>query len=194
MHDNQTVTTLTKQKHTILPKTLKVQLITADNKALKLDNVLCHLNIYSDNGNYYTYSFIPTNSNGCVVLTREQIVNNTELKHFYNDTLLLDNNPVKFEFLVLDKTFISDFINSTKMYLTIDQDATLQELRSRGLAEEQIKKAAPYIEQKREEDRLFNEFLQKNKNQSLDYSSEKSKIVDHWVEEMDYSYELKMQQ
>ena len=194
MHDNQTVTTLTTQKHPILPKTLKVQLITADNKVLKVDNVLCHLNIYSDKGSYYTYSFIPTNSNGSVVLTKEQIINNTELKHFYNDTLPLDNNPVKFEFLVLDKTFISQFINSMQTYLSIGQEDALQELRSRGLTEEQIKKAGPLITQKRNEDSLFNEFLQKNNNQSLDYSSEKTKILDHWTEERDYSYELKMQQ
>ena len=172
---------------------MTVQLKTADKKDIQLDNVLCHLNIYSADNSYYTYSFIPTAPNGKVFLTRDQILANTEIKHFYDDSFPLDISPVKFEFMVLDKDFISTFITSVDSYLSIDLDSALNELRNRGLTSLQIEKATPTIIQKKEEDQALNSFLKKNKNQTLDYSEDKSKITDHWTEEKEYVYDLILQ-
>jgi len=184
---------MTTGKHIILPNSLTVRLKTADKKYIRLDNILCHLNIYSDNGSYYTFSFIPTDSDGTVFLTRDQILANTELKHFYNDSLPLDKSPVKFEFMVLDKNFLSSFINSVDSYLSIDLSSALNELRTHGLTEIQIEKATPTIIQKKEEDLVLNLFLKKSSNQNLVYSQDKSKIIDHWAEEKDYVYDLILQ-
>ncbi|MGZ3908020.1 MAG: hypothetical protein ACXVPN_03900 [Bacteroidia bacterium] len=172
---------------------MTVRLKTADKKDVRLDNVLCHLNIYSDNDSYYTFSFIPTDSNGTVFLTRNQILANTELKHFYNDSFPLDKSPIKFEFMVLDKDFISSFIKSVDTYLSVDLDSALNELRTRGLTDVQIEKATPAIVQKKEEDLALNSFLKKNNNQTLTYSQDKSKISDRWTEEKDYVYDLILQ-
>ena len=172
---------------------MTVRLKTVDKKDIQLDNVLCHLNIYSDDNSYYTFSFIPTNSNGTVFLTRDQILANTELKHFYNDSFPLDKSPVKFDFMVLDKEFISTFITSVDSYLSIDLDTALNELRTRGLTDIQIEKATPTIIQKKEEDLALSSFLKKNNNQTLTYSQDKSKISDRWTEEKDYAYDLVLQ-
>ena len=184
---------MTTSRHIILPKSLTVRLKTADKKSIRLDNVFCHLNIYSGDNSYYTFSFIPTDSDGKVFLTRDQILANTELKHFYNDSFPLDKSPVKFEFMVLDKNFISSFIKSVDSYLSVDLDSALNELRARGLTELQIDKATATIIRKKEEDRALNSLLKKNKNQSLDYSDDKSKITDHWTEEKEYVYDLILQ-
>jgi hypothetical protein len=128
-----------------------------------------------------------------VFLTRDQILANTELKHFYNDSFPLDKSPVKFDFMVLDKEFISTFITSVDSYLSIDLDTALNELRTRGLTDIQIEKATPTIIQKKEEDLALSSFLKKNNNQTLTYSQDKSKISDRWTEEKDYAYDLVLQ-
>lgn len=183
----------TAAKHIILPNSLTVQLKTADSNDIAIDNILCHLNIYSDNGSYYTYSFIPTDSNGTISLTREQIITNTQLRHFYNDSLPLDLTPVKFEFMILDRNFLSSIIESIDSYLSTGLSFAQNELRERGLTEKQIAEYTPMIIQKNEQDKALNSFLKQNRNHTFDYSQDKSKITDLWTEERDYYYDLAMQ-
>jgi SOS response regulatory protein OraA/RecX len=95
--------------------------------------------------------------------------------------------------MVLDKDFISTFITSVDSYLSIDLDSALNELRTRGLTDVQIEKTTPTIIQKKEEDQALNSLLKKNKNQTLDYSEDKSKITDYWTEEKEYVYDLILQ-
>jgi protein tyrosine phosphatase len=182
---------LQNKKHPILPNKITIQLKDKDGGNLKMENVLCHLNIYIDSLSYYTYSFIPTNSNGIVNLTKEQMIQNTELKHYFDERIPLDKTPVKFDFMVMDSNMLNGIISSMENYLTVDLESIKADLRSRGLTDAQISLQIPAIAEKMKSDKRLSEFLKKNKNAELDYSNGEKKITDFWNSESDYKYELK---
>ncbi len=153
---------LNHKKHIILPNNLKIQLKSKDGKNIEKENILCHLNIYIDSTSYYTYSFIPTNSKGIVNLTKEEIVQNTELKHYYDESLPLDFRPVKFDFFVMDKAMIDNLISTMKNYLDQDIESIKYNLKNNGFTEEQIRKQVVLIEEKLELDKKLYELLKKN--------------------------------
>ncbi len=181
---------LNHKKHIILPNNLKIQLKNKDGKNIEQENILCHLNIYIDSTSYYTYSFIPTNSNGIVNLTKEQIVQNTELKHYYDESLPLDFRPVKFDFFVMDKAMIDNLIFTMKNYLDQDIESIKYNLKNNGFTEEQIQKQVVLIEEKLELDKKLYELLKKNNNKELDYSQGEIKLTSFWKEKSNYQYNL----
>lgn len=182
---------LQNKKHPILPNKFSVQLKDENGEHIKIENVLCHLNIYMDSLSYYTYSFIPTDSNGTVNLTKEQIIQNTELKHYYDESLPLNNTPVKFDFFVMDNNMLNGIISSMENYVNIDIESIKADLKSRGLTDSQIAIQIPMIEEKMKADQQLFEFLKKNKNAELNHSNGVKKITGFWNSESDYEYELK---
>ena len=182
---------LQNKKHPILPNKISIQLKDKDGDNLKMENVLCHLNIYIDSLSYYTYSFIPTNSNGIVNLTKEEMIQNTELKHYFDERIPMDKTPVKFDFMVMDNNLLNGIISSMENYLNIDIESIKTDLKSRGLTDVQIALQIPAIEEKMKSDKQLSEFLKKNKNAELNYSNGEKKITDFWNSESDYNYELK---
>ncbi|MFT5890146.1 MAG: hypothetical protein ACI9Y7_000235 [Dokdonia sp.] len=182
---------LQKKKHPILPNKMSVQLKDKNGENLKKGKVLCHLNIYIDSLSYYTYSFIPTNSDGIVNLTKEQMIQNTELKYDFDERLPVDKTPVKFDFYVMDNNMICSIISSMENYLSVDIESIKSDLKNRGLTGTQIALQIPVIEEKMKSDKELYEFLKKNKNTELDYSNGEMKITDYWNSESDYNYELK---
>ncbi len=182
---------LQNKKHPILPNKISIQLKDENGDNLKMENVLCHLNIYIDSLSYYTYSFIPTNSNGIVNLTKEQMIQNTELKHYFDERIPLDKTPVKFDFMVMDNNLLNGIISSMENYVNIDIESIKSDLKSRGLTDAQIALQIPAIEEKMKSDKQLSEFLKKNKNAELNYSNGEKKITDFWNSESDYKYELK---
>ncbi len=182
---------LQNKKHPILPNKISIQLKDENGDNLKMENVLCHLNIYIDSLSYYTYSFIPTNSNGIVNLTKEQMIQNTELKHYFDERIPLDKTPVKFDFMVMDNNMLNGIISSMENYVNIDIKSIKSDLKSKGLTDVQIAVQIPVIEGKLKSDKQLSEFLKKNKNAELDYSNGEKKITDFWNSESDYKYELK---
>lgn len=182
---------LQNKKHPILPNKFSVQLKDKNGENLKIENVLCHLNIYIDSLSYYTYSFIPTDSNGIVELTKEQMIQNTELKHYYDKTIPLDKTPVKFDFMVMDTNLLNGIISSMENYLTVDLESVKSDLKQRGLTDSQIAQQIPAIKEKMESDKKLLEVLKTNRNAKLDYSNGQKKLTDFWNSESDYNYELK---
>lgn len=180
------------KKHTIIPNSIRIQLKDLNNKNLEIENVLCHLNIYIDSSSYYTFSFIPTNSIGKVILTKDEIIKNTGLQHCYDDKLVLDNSPVKFEFFIFDKELLNNFISSLRGYLNIKLESIKEDLRRRGFNESQIKNEIPKAIKVQKEDKILYDFLVQNKNAVLDYTEENTKIVGIWNDEKDYDYEIKI--
>ncbi|WP_299107651.1 hypothetical protein [uncultured Tenacibaculum sp.] len=179
------------KKHPILPNKISVQLLNNNGEKLKLENVLCHLNIYIDSLSYYTYSFIPTDSNGIVNLTKEQLIQNTELKHYYDKTIPLDQSPVKFDFMIMDTNLINGMITGMKNYLSVDIESIKLGLKQRGLNDSQIALQITTIKEKIESDKKLLEILEHNQNAKLDYSNGPKKITDFWNSESEYFYELK---
>ncbi len=178
-------------KHPILPNKISIQLKDENGNNIKLENVLCHLNIYIDSLSYYTYSFIPTDSNGTVNLTKEQIIQNTGLKHYFDVKIPLDSTPVKFDFFVMDNNMLNGIISSMENYINIDILSIKADLKNRGLTDTQIALQIPMIEKKMKSDQELSKFLKKNKNSELNYSNGEKKITDFWNSESDYEYELK---
>ncbi|WP_408031240.1 hypothetical protein [Tenacibaculum xiamenense] len=180
------------KKHPILPNNFSVQLINSKGDKLKIANVLCHLNIYINSSSYYTYSFIPTNSNGKVNLTKEQIIQNTELKHYYDKTISIERTPVKFDFMIMDSNLINGMIASINNYLSIDIESIKLDLKQRGLTESQISLQISTIEEKFNSDRKLLETLENNQNSKIDNSNGMKKITEFWNSESDYNYEIKL--
>ena len=182
---------LQNKKHPILPNKISVQLKDENGENVKLENVLCHLNIYIDSLSYYTYSFIPTDSNGTVNLTKKQMIENTELKHYYDKKMPLDKTPVKFDFFVMDANMLNGIILGIKNYVNIDIESIKADLKRRGLTDSQIALQISIIEEKMKSDKQLFEFLNKNKNSELNYSNGEKKITDFWNDESETEYELK---
>ncbi len=180
------------KKHPILPNNISVQLIDNKGDKIKTANILCHLNIYINSSSYYTYSFIPTNSDGKVNLTKEQIIQNTELKHYYDKTIPLERIPIKFDFIIMDTNLINGMIASMNNYLSVDIESIKLDLKQRGLTESQISLQISTIEEKFKTDKKLLEILENNQNSKTDNSNRMKKITDFWDSESDYNYEIKL--
>lgn len=176
--------------HPFLPKTFTVQLIDTNGDPIKTENILLHLNIYIDSGYYYTYNFIPTDSNGKVTLTKQQIIQNTELKHDYDERIPLDTTPVPFDFMVMDSNLLEGLISSMKAYLTIDLDSIKSDLKNRGFTEAQIAAQIPMIEQKMKSDRALYELLKKHQNPAFNSVEDQPKMKGSWTTEGAVSYDV----
>lgn len=162
----------------------------SNNENLEIENVLCHLNIYSNPTSYYTYTFIPTNAFGKVILTKDDILANTELKHCFDDKLGLDKTEVKFEFFILGKEFLNLIIKDMENYLKIKPEEIKEDLRRRGFGEQQIENEIPRALKMQSEDKILYDFLLTNRNVELDYDQENSKITGYWDAIKDFEYEI----
>jgi len=127
-----------------------------------------------------------------VILTREDILNNTELKHYYDENLVIDKSPVKFEFFIIGKETLKHLISSFRGYLNVKPESIKADLKRRGFNESQIEQGILKAVRKQKEDEGLYENLIQNKNADLDYSEENSKIVGYWNEGKDYEYEIKI--
>ena len=184
---------MTKKKiNIIIPNSLKFQLKDLNDLDFVFNNVLCQLNIYQNTKSYYSYSYIPTNSNGEIVLTKDDIIQNTELKYHFDEGLTLDESPVRFEFFVIDHGIISFLISNMKKNLNVKPDSVKSELMKRGLNNEQVMTELSKITSKHKSDKIFLEFVAQNKNIELELTEEVFKIAGHWESQTDYEYQIKM--
>ena len=176
------------KKHTILPKSLKLQLVEKDGTPIEIENILCHLNIYTSSSSCYTYSFIPTNASGAIFLKKEELIASTGLKHWFDNTLILDKAPVKFDLFLIEQEILDYFLSGVKNYLEVKPDAIETDLKKIGFNKSQIEKELPRAIKKQKEDREFFQFVRNNRNSELIYTKVNSKITGFWDEEKDYEY------
>jgi len=176
--------------HLILPNTFTIQLKDKNGDPVKIENVLCHLNIYSDELSYHTYSLIPTNSEGIVKLSRQQIINNTELKHTYDESIPLDKTPVKFDFFVIKSEVIDIITSSMKKYLSLDIESIKVDMKNQGFSDTQITAQLQIIEEKMKSDKKLYALLKKQRNSDFNYSKREPKITDYWTSETDVAYDI----
>ena len=167
-----------------------VQLKGLNNQDVSVDSVLCHLMIYSNYPHsYYNYSFIPTDFAGRVCLTKEDIIQNTELKNCYCPRTELDMTAVKFEFRIIHQSLIDYALSGLEPYVNKGLGTIEDELCERGFNESDIDRQSPIIIKKQQEDRGLYELLVKSRNKELVYS-DTSKVVGSWHAEKDYAYTL----
>lgn len=167
---------MSQKRHFSLPETLTIQLQKPDGSNLNLENILCHLNIQVLSPGYYTYSFIPTDSSGKIILKKEQLIQQTQIKHDYDPTLPLDESIVKFDFFLMDKQMLSLLINQIERYLSVGKESIVNELKKRGFDDDSIQIHLQSIELKRKEDTNLLLLLKSNNNQLLHFSGDKSRV------------------
>lgn len=179
-----------RKKHIILPNSITIQLKDLNGNNIEIENILFHLNIFSESGGYYTFSFIPTNTKGNLTLTKKQIIANTELKHHYDSSLILQKRPVKFEIFIMESKFLFNLIKGIGNYLATPIESTKKFLQGKGFSVAQINNEIPKVSKKMEEDRILYEFLKLNNNDKLKSPSDKYKITGFWEFEGDFKYEI----
>lgn len=180
---------LQKKRHTILPNSVTVQLIDKNGLSIKKENILCHLKVFIDDLSYHNYSFIPTDSEGSIYLCKADIIENTELKNYYDGNLPLESTPIKFEFSIVEMSVLNHIISVMENYLAYDEKKYRQDLINRGFNELQVESEIPKILTKMNKDQLLLSHLKSNNNHTLNYSQESS-ISGIWTKESDFKYQL----
>lgn len=176
----------------LIPKSVTFQILDENSKHLMMKNILCHLNIFIGKNSYHSYSFIPTNINGQISLTKEEIINYTELK---GQNISIKNTKIestKFEFYIIDHEIINITFNALNKYLNLSEENILSELRKIFNNEITISTELEKFKLKQIEDQKLFRVLEKSRNSRLLFSSNKSKISGEWKQEIDYTYELKL--
>lgn len=174
-----------------LPQTLTIQLKAATND-IKLDNIFCVYWISIGADDCFSQHFIPSDSDGKIVLTKKEILRNTTLDQYYDENSPYDNYPIRFDFEVQSANRISVEIKGIERdlsgfaYEDIDKLASLDRAQDPEFLK-QIKQDIDIRVQK-DKDRLPT--LKQNRNQSLNIKEKQYHLADFWNEERDYYYEL----
>ena len=174
----------------IIPERLTVQLVDINGLPIRKANILCHLNIYSGQEGYFTYSFIPTNLDGTIHLTRKEIIENTELNHILGKHVTFDENPIKYELFVLAKSTLNFLLNNMKHYLNTSIESIKEDLKKRGLKEQQIAIEIPKIILKIEEDKILYDLLINSSNHEIEFTEKHSKLTGLWTSTSNYQAHL----
>ena len=173
-----------------IPKRIKVQIKDSNSVNIEMSNILCDLKIYINEANWYNYSCIPTNSNGQIILTKEEIIHNTGLKNVRTELKHENPTSVKFELCIIDNKLLDIMISSLQTYLEKGPKELKRELRMKGLIESRIEVEITKVLRKQNIDRTFYSGLIKNQNANLMYSMNLSKIKGIWHGLSSYEYEL----
>jgi len=168
-----------------LPEEITIQVKTSDQSNLELDFVLCSIYItIVDHEDCYEYHFIPTDSNGQIKLTKDDIIYNTELQFYYDNKLPLDDSTVKFDIMITPKEFIRYFNHSA-----YKNDKTLESIKKNNKSDWHIVRWTFFMEM-----HDFNcKIIEKNKNLRLSYNSDESIISGNWTDSETCKYDLIMQ-
>jgi len=183
---------MTESNKIILPKSFEVQLLDEHSNELKSKNILCQLNIFKNDNSYYTYSFIPTNNSGKIILTRKNLIFNTELKHEINQPKSNKSEPTKFEFFVIGNELITRMTKSIKSFIGRTENEIKEELNGLFSNQDQINKEVQKVKLIQSKDEKLYNLLKSNTNKGLIYSAEHSKIQSEWEKAIDYKYKLKL--
>ncbi len=119
-----------------------------------LENVLLGLKIFTSDGSYHNYSPFKSDMAGHVVLTKQDIIANTELKWEKN---FQSKIPTRFELYVWRGEESIDLIKTTRELLERYEDEKLleEDLKRRGIAGENMKHALLAISKQALEDKKF---------------------------------------
>jgi hypothetical protein len=169
----------------IIPETITIKLVNRIGEPQQIANVFMGLKIYISENSYHTFSIMATDSNGEIQLSKDEIIENTEI----NESIL-SGNPTSFEFyiwerdtLLLVKSRIENLLKMCK-----DEDSVMNELKSIGIADSNISTELEKIRLKELEDRNLFEQLSKSANHNLVLFD--SKISGTWETGAGQEYEL----
>ena len=171
----------------ILPSKIDIQIIDAKGKPNLLANVLFGLKIFTSKNSYHNYSVFKSNAVGHITLNKQDIIDNTELKWKKN---ILSATPTKFELYVWEGKQTDDLINVTKDLVEFynNTDLIIQDLKRRGITDENIPHALEVTNTQAIEDKIFYEYIKEAVNNSVKMDTEKAKGI--WTDSFQKSYQF----
>jgi hypothetical protein len=173
-----------------LPSKIDIQIIDTKGRPNLLENVLFGLKIFISEDSWHNYSVFKSNSAGHITLTKQDIIDNTELKW---ETNILSTNPTKFELYVWEGQHTDDIIKMTKRLLQLynDKDFIQQDLKQHEIADSKIPHALEVTNSKAIEDKAFYQYIKDAVNSSVKVDT--NKIEGVWSDDLQKSYEFIIQ-
>lgn len=174
-----------------LPSKIDIQIIDTTGRPNLLENVLFGLKVFISENCWYNYSVFKSNDAGHIILTKQDIIDNTELKW---ETNILSMAPTKFELYVWEGKHTNDMIKMTKHLLEHynDPDFVIQDLKQHGFTDNNIPHALEMTNNKAIVDKKFYEYIKDAVNNSVKVDTEKVEGV--WTDSFQKSYQFIIQQ
>jgi hypothetical protein len=171
----------------VLPDKIEIRIVDRSGQSNPLPNIILGLKVFKNNNAWYNYSVFKTDSDGHIILTRQQIIDNTELKH---DRYIESGTPTRFEIYVWDGLMTVGLINTTKRLLDLYNDESFirTDLSRHGVAEENIPAAVEATQKKGREDLALFEQIKDAINANVQIYTEK--IQDVWLDVSPKQYEF----
>ena len=173
-----------------LPSKIDIQIIDSTGRPNLLENVLFGLKVFISDNSWHNYSVFKSNAAGHITLTKQDIIDNTELKR---ETNILSIAPTKFELYVWEGQHTDDMIKITKHLLELynDKDFIEQDLKRHGITDEKTPHALMVTNNKAIEDNFFYEYIKDAVNNSVKVDTEKIEGV--WTDSFQKSYQFIIQ-
>ena len=174
----------------MLPEKIEIQLIDKCGSFFPLEHILFGLRIFNEDGSYHNYSNFKTDENGKVVLTRQQIIDNTELK--WENAQVDSLQKTKFEIYIWNGKEISQLVarveNLLKAYNS--EEKILEDLRLRGVTEQIAETAMVNIRRQSNADRQYYEFIQPTLNNEI--VAKENSIIGYWSDNLPKQYQFEV--
>ena len=171
----------------ILPSKIEIQITNAAGKPNPLGNVLFGLKIFTSDGSYHNYSPFKSDMAGHIVLTKQDIIANTELKWEKN---LQSKIPTRFELYVWQGEEAIDLIETTRELIERYEDEKFieEDLKRRGIVGESMKHALSVIKHAAGDSKEFYLSIKDAINHLFKVHPEKIKGI--WLDNSPKSYKF----
>lgn len=149
-----------------LPTKIDIQITDSTGRPNPLENVLFGLKVFIDEDSWHNYSIFKSNADGHITLTKQDIIDNTELKW---ETNISPTSPTKFELYVWEGQQTEDLVKSTQRLLELynDKDFLRQDLKRHGFTDENMNDALASINNKAPEDAALYQYIKDAINNSI---------------------------
>lgn len=174
----------------MLPSEIGIQVVDAAGGVNLLGNILFGLKIVTSEGSWHNYSFFKSDAAGRIILTKQNIIDNTGLKW---ETDIQAVAPTGFELYVWEGKNVADIIEATRRLLEIydDKEFIGQDLKRHGITDEGMAHALLAADRKAVEDKKFYYYIKDTINNSVSIHTEK--IVGTWFDDSPKSYHFIIQ-
>lgn len=174
----------------ILPSKIDIQIIDTAGRSNLLENVLFGLKVFTSDSSWHNYSFFKSNVFGHVALTKQDIIENTELKWEKNIQVAA---PTRFELYVWNGKVAAGLIESTRQSLELYRGKAFveQDLKQYGIADENIAQALLAIDRQAAEERKFYSYVKDAINNLVKIETEKLEGI--WFDDSPKLYQFIIQ-
>ena len=174
----------------ILPSRIEIQIIDTAGKPNPLRNVLFGLKVFTSDGSYHNYSLFKSDMAGHIVLTKQDIIANTELKWEKN---LQSKIRTRFELYVWQGEQAINLIEDIRESLKLFEDEKFVEenLKRHGFVGERMKHALSVTSKQAAEDKEFYLSIKGAINHLVKVHPKK--IASIWLDDSPKSYQFVIQ-